>query len=123
MVQLFRRLRSRTFQKALSELAVVCPVPGSFVEAYDRGNGVSIAFEEAAPAEVVLEIFGGPVEAAYPCFQAAVAGIDVLDVEDSLHHSNALLYIDRTMCDPGRAGEGLIDVGTIRAEDSVRIDK
>lgn len=62
----------------------------------------------------MVKVFGGdPMEAAHPRFQAAVAGVDVLDVEDTLHHMNPLLHIDRAVDDSGLAGEGLTDVRAI----------
>lgn len=62
----------------------------------------------------MVKVFGGdPMEAAHPRFQAAVAGVDVLDVEDTLRHTNTLLHIDRTVGDSGLAGKGLSDVRAI----------
>ncbi len=44
----------------------------------------------------MFKVFGGDaVEAAHPGFQAAIVGIDVLDVEDALKHLEAALHIDR----------------------------
>lgn len=87
---------------APSELAVGAPATDGFIEAEGRGNCLAIAFEEAAPAEVVLKVFGRhAVEATHPGFQADVMGIDVLDVEDPIHHPDALLHIDRTVSDSG----------------------
>jgi len=43
---------------------------------------MAIALQEAAPSEVVVEGLGGDaIESAYPCFEVAIVGIDVLEMK------------------------------------------
>ena len=50
-------------------------------------------------------------------------GIDVQDVEDAVKYPAASLHIDRAVGDSGLAGERLIDVGAVRAEDRIGINE
>ncbi len=53
-------------------------------EAALRTDVVAFAFEHATPAEVAWEIFcSHAVEPAHPGFQAAVVGVDVLNMKDA----------------------------------------
>ena len=73
-----------------------------------------MTLKEAAPAEIVLQVLSGDaVEVAHPSLQAAVVGIDVLDVEDAVQHSQSLLHVDRAVGDSSFASEGLIDGCTV----------
>lgn len=90
------------FPKALSELVVELPSPKRLVETERGRNGVPIALKEAAPAQIVVEVFGrNAVESAHPRFQSTVVGIDVLDVEDAVDDTNALLYVQSAMRNAG----------------------
>ena len=47
-----------------------------------RVDGLTPSFEGSAPAEVAWQVFGGDaVEAVEPLLEAAVVGVDIVDVE------------------------------------------
>lgn len=50
---------------------------------------------------------GDAVEAAHSGFQAAVVGINALNVENAVQHPRSLLDIDLAVGDAGFADEGL----------------
>src|SRR5208337_2814659 len=53
-------------------------------EAALRADVIAFALEHAAPAEIVWEIFRGhAIEPAHPGFEAAVIGVDVLNMKDA----------------------------------------
>ena len=67
-----------------------------------------MTLKEAAPAEIVLQVLSGDaVEASHPSLQAAVVGIDVLDVEDAVQHPRSLLHVNRAVGDASFASEVL----------------
>lgn len=63
------------------------------------------------------------MEATYPAFEPTVVGIDVLDVEDAIDNTGAVLNVERSMGNSGGAGKGGINTGTVRAQNRFRIDQ
>ena len=83
-----------------------------------------VAFEHAPPAQIILQVLGGyAVEAMHPAFEAAVVGIDVLDMEDTVDDAWAVLDVERSVGNPGGASKGGINAGTVGAQNRLLIDQ
>ena len=73
---------------------------GAFEEDFCGVDGFGEAFEHPPPPEVAWQISGGDaVERLHPCLEAAVIGVDVLDMEDAVSNILASGDVDRLMSD------------------------
>ena len=63
------------------------------------------------------------MEAAHPAFQAAVVGIDVLDVESALDNASALADVDLAMRDADGSGEHRIDPRAVCTQNRILLDE
>lgn len=85
---------------------------------------MAVALQQAAPAEVVLQVLGGyPVKASHPLLEATVVGVDILNVEGSFHNPNALPNIDGPMGKAKGTGNRLIDPSAIGAKNGIPVDQ
>lgn len=72
-----------------------------------RGELSAPGFEGAPPAEIVGQVLGGDaVEAAEPLLEAAVVGVDVVDVQVRRRRRRLSRRGHRVEWNPGSAGEG-----------------
>jgi len=72
-----------------------------------RFEFVAPGFESAAPSEIVWQVLGGDaVEAVEPLFEAAVVGVDVVDVQMGRFRGWLSWREHRVERNPGSAGEG-----------------
>jgi hypothetical protein len=89
-----------------------------------RCQRLSESFQTASPAEIVGQVFGrNPLEANLPGLQSAVIGIDVLNVERSVHNAYTRTEIDALVSEVGSFGKVSGNDVTVGAQDSIRIDK
>src|SRR5712691_3580281 len=85
-------------------------------------QGGSVALDHAAPAEVVRQVCGGnAVERLHPLLEAAVVGVDRLNVE-SAAGALARCRPHRFVPDPGLLREGPVGPRTVGAEHGVSGD-
>ena len=85
-----------TFFKALFALVVDRQGGGQHVAGIDAGG---LAVEHPTPSEVVREVAGGhPTETLHPPLQAAVIGVDILDVKHALLDAVPGLGVDGMVC-------------------------
>ena len=87
------------------------------------GQRVAEAFQASAPPEIVGEILGrNAAEAGHPALEAAVVGIDVLDVEGVIDDPNPRAEIDGLLGDMGLGGEGTVDRGTVGTQHGIGVE-
>jgi hypothetical protein len=81
-----------------------------------------ITLQHAPPSQVVLQVLGGnPMKASHPLLEAAVVGVDVLNVERPIDDPNALLDIDGSMGQAKGACHRLIHPRAIGAKNGILI--
>ena len=87
-------------------------------------NRLAVAFEHPSPAKVVDEILGRyTVKSPHPILEAAVIGIDVLDMEGAIAHPLSRPGMHDLVCDAGGAGKCGIHSSTVRTERRLLIDQ
>ena len=83
---------------------------------------LSQCLDHASPAQVVVQILRGhPVEPSHPFLQPRMGGIRVLDMGDTVQHTNSLAQVDRLVSHPhfaGRQCDGFLS-SSIGTEDRI----
>jgi hypothetical protein len=98
--------------------------PNRLLDAVSWLSTPLIALKHATPAQVVREIAGGDtVKANHPGFQAAVVGINVLNVEGALSYPLTGTGVDDMVGNALGAGKVGIDRSTITTKHGFSIDQ
>lgn len=94
------------------------------LDTVSRLNTLLIALKHAVPAQVVREVAGGDtVKASHPALQAAVAGINVLNVESALAYPFVRARVDDMVSNALSAGKVGIDRSAITALYGLLVDQ
>jgi len=82
---------------------------------------VSKGLDHAMPAQIVIQVFGHPVESSHSLFQPRMVGVRVLDVVDTGQNADPLTQVDCPMGHthlPSRHGGGAFS-SPVRAKDGI----
>jgi hypothetical protein len=88
-----------------------------------RLNSLLITLKHAAPAQIVRKVAGGDtVKASHPTLQAAVVGINVLNVESALYPF-ARARVDDMVSNALSTGKVCVDRSAVTAKYGLSVDQ